>query len=154
MAVCGQRFAASGLLAAAWFPANAFDNCQQDMAAIEDGDGQHIEQGEVYVHEDAEPNSEAPALLTIEEAVIDVHDFDGPTEVLDFDIGVPGKQSSESVEHGIKAGIDLFDRSGMNQGHFAITIPDDSDAWFFVRGTDGLFGSDVYIRAFPAALDA
>src|SRR6266436_5282990 len=63
---------------------NSFDDGEQNVASVEDRDGQHIQQSEINVHQYAEPNSQAPALLTVEQAIIDVHDFNRAAEVLDF----------------------------------------------------------------------
>ncbi len=106
------------------------------MATIQDGDGQHIQQGEVDVHEYAEPKRQAPALLAGKQPGINIHDFHRPTQMLHFDIGVPCKEGAESIKHGIDTCIDLFDSAGMRERHFAIAIPEDADPRLLAGRTD------------------
>src|SRR5712691_2390962 len=83
------------------FAPNSFDDGEHNVATIQDGDGQHIQQGEVDVHEYAEPKRQAPALFAGKQPGINIHDFHRPTQVLHFDIGVSCKQGAESIKHGI-----------------------------------------------------
>src|SRR5882724_6277652 len=50
---------------------NTFDDGEHNVATIKDGDGQHIQQGQVDIHEHAEPNRQAPALLAGKQPGID-----------------------------------------------------------------------------------
>src|SRR6266850_1336236 len=71
-----QEHSASGLdrandTCADRFASNSFDNGEHNVATVQDGDGQHIQQGEVDVHEYAEPKRQAPALLAGKQPGID-----------------------------------------------------------------------------------
>src|ERR1041384_1309711 len=64
-------------------PANGFDQRQQDVSAVEHWERQHVEQREVYVEDDAEPQHAPPAVVTVEESFIGANDHHGAAELLD-----------------------------------------------------------------------
>src|SRR5271166_1007945 len=78
---------------------NPFYQGQQDVPAVQNRDGEHIEHSQVNIHEDTKPDCQAPALLAVKEAVVNVHDFHGAAEVLRFDIRMPGEERAKSLEH-------------------------------------------------------
>jgi hypothetical protein len=84
-----------------------FDQGEEDVSAVEDGDGQEVEEGEVDVEDDAEPEGLAPAVFVFEQDVVDAHDADKPGQVLGFDVGLGGEQGLEGADHGLDAGGDL-----------------------------------------------
>src|SRR5215831_4008246 len=136
-----------------WLASNAFDEREEDMTAVEHWNREHVQECEVDVHEHAEPKGETPAFFAAEEAGINVHDFDCAAEMLGLDVRMAREQCAESVKHGIDAGGDLLDGAGMRQSDFAIGVPQDADARFFVRRADGLFRSHSDVRAFAISLD-
>src|SRR6202021_2451016 len=50
------------------FAANAFDESQQNVAAIQHGNRQQVDQSQVYIEHHAEPDGQLPAVLRAKEA--------------------------------------------------------------------------------------
>src|SRR5437868_3738149 len=115
--------------------AGGFDEGQSDVTAIEHGQWQKIEQGEVDVHDDAEPDGLLPAVGTFEEDIIDVENLDGAAHVLGFDVGFAREQRAKRADHRFEAAANLFHDSGLGNRHQApALVPLDADARSAVGG--------------------
>src|SRR5258708_153229 len=97
------------------FASNPFDERKHDMAAVEHGYWQHVQQRKIHVHEHAKPKSQPPTLLAAEQARIDVHDCNGATEMLRFDVRMTREQRAESVEHCVHTGSHLLNGPRMTK---------------------------------------
>ncbi|MFM1944158.1 MAG: hypothetical protein RI897_3140 [Verrucomicrobiota bacterium] len=140
------------------FTSGAFDEGEQDMAAVEDGDGQEVEEGEVDIEDDAKPQGLAPAVFVGEEHVINTHDADESGKVLGLDIRFWGKEGLESIHHRHDAGGDLFHGAGVVDRVAAAEFPLDSDegtllVFGHIVGVDGFLCGDLGGESFLAAFD-
>ncbi len=94
---------------------NPFDDREQDVAAVEDREGQEIEHGEVDVDEDGEPEREPPAVGAAQDHEEDVHDADRAAEAGRADRGMGGEERGDGVDDRADGIGDLFHRRGVNE---------------------------------------
>ena len=58
------------------------------MTTVEHREGEHVENGEVHIQKNAEPEHEAPTFRVLEEIIVESHDTDRSAEVTGFDVGL------------------------------------------------------------------
>ena len=92
------------------------------MSAIQHRQRQQIEQCEIDVEDDAEPQHAPPAVLVLKQIAIDADDHHRAAELLHADFAL-GKQSTERVENLSRAGLELFRRTRMHERGVGIALP-------------------------------
>src|SRR5579862_1191287 len=133
---------------------DAFDEREDDVAAVEHGDRQEVQHRQVHIREDAEPERHAPAVLALEYLVVDAHDADGAAEVLGAHVGLRGEERVEHVSHAVEAAQHLLDGVRMDEHDFAGVEDDAQPRAFhpvFARQHDGFH---LEGKRPPAARDA
>ena len=85
------------------------------MTAIEDRDRQHVQNGEVDVENDAEPKSELPAILTLEQHVIDAHDHNRAAHMLELHVRAGRRHRANRLQGARDTVIDLLHRVRMRE---------------------------------------
>ena len=67
-------------------PASGFEQSQRDVTAIQHWNRQEIQEGQVDVKHDTEPNGQPPALFTLKQDVINAENLDRAAQMLRFHI--------------------------------------------------------------------
>ncbi len=125
------------------FFAEAFDDGEGDMTAIEHGEGEEVGEGEVDVEEDGEGEGEEPTAIIFEDAVVDFHDADGAAEVLGADVASFGEEGVEHIDDGEDGVADLVGGKGVDDGAVSPLEAGFSDpvglggVWGWVEGEGG-----------------
>ena len=108
--------------------ADRFDDREHDVPAVQDRDRQHVQDGEVHVQNDAEPERELPAAFALEEEVIDPPDPDRPAQVLELHVRFRRGDGADRVDRARDAVVNLLDRIRMRDRHAAGAVPANPDA--------------------------
>ncbi len=76
---------------------DTFNDGQDDVSAIQHRNRQHIEDRQVDVEDDAKPKRELPAVLALEQHIIDAHDHDGAAHVLELHVRAGRRHGAERL---------------------------------------------------------
>ena len=126
------------------FAADPFGDGHGDVAAVENGEGQHVHNGEVDVQDDGEPEDHEEGVGVLEEVVIDAADADGAAHVGGADVGLGREEFLDHVDHAAGGGGELLADAGVVDLAFAGGMPDDAEHGFgdFLGAFVGEAGGD------------
>ncbi len=114
--MCLQNFGADG-------PApDHFDQSKKNVAAVQHRERQQVQQREVHIDHDAEPQNQPPSMFTFKQIAVEPNDHDGAAKLLHANVRISGKNGAEGRKDLSGAVLDLFQRSRMNDGHVGFTL--------------------------------
>src|SRR4029077_19450085 len=79
------------------FTAYRFDDCQYNMATVENWNRQHVQDRQVHIQNHAKPQRELPAAFVLEKQIVNTTDPDGAAQMLQFYVRLGGRDRANCL---------------------------------------------------------
>ena len=86
------------------------NNAKHDMAAVQNRDGQHVNNGQVNVEDHTEPECKLPAVFALKQKIVNPYNPDWPAEMLQFHVRFWRRNCGNRVQCAGDAVVNLLDR--------------------------------------------
>ena len=134
--------------------AHRFDERQRDVAAVQHRQRQQVEQGEIHIENDAEPQHAPPAVVVLKQIAINADDHHRAAELLHADLALLVEQRAKRVENLRGAGLDLLERFLVQHRHVRfIHQLHHAEGRVAVGRLQRFYGQQRAVKLFAAALD-